>query len=76
MVPSAEFDLRNPPSAYGLDSSVVVELRNWLFARLQADLSIPKVLQSASPLVLADRTAARSKLMPKADLVKEVQMAV
>ncbi|KAF2768961.1 reducing type I polyketide synthase, partial [Teratosphaeria nubilosa] len=66
MVPSAEIELSKPPSAYGLDSLVAVELRNWLFTRLQAELTIFEVLQCVSLFVLADTTAARSKLVRKA----------
>lgn len=69
MVPETEIDRSKPPSAFGVDSLVAVELRNWLFARLQAELSIFDVLQSESLARLGEVTAGKSKLVEQAGLV-------
>ena len=69
MVPEKEIDHSKPPSALGVDSLVAVELRNWLFTRLQAELSIFDVLQSESLVRLGEVTAEKSKLVKQAGLV-------
>lgn len=70
MVPEAEIDHSKPPSAYGVDSLVAVELRNWLFAHLQAELSIFEVMQSESLAKLGESTAQKSRLVEQAGLVR------
>jgi NAD(P)-dependent dehydrogenase (short-subunit alcohol dehydrogenase family) len=72
MIPEAEIDQTKSPSAYGVDSLVAVELRNWLFARVQAELSIFEVLQSVSLSALAELTAVRSKLIKEAGLIQVI----
>jgi hypothetical protein len=69
MVPEADIDRSKPPSAYGVDSLLAVDLRNWLFAHLQAELSMFDVLQSESLMKLGELTAEKSKLVKQAGLV-------
>ena len=59
MIPETQIDKSKPMSEYGVDSLVAVELRNWLIARTQAEMSIFDVLQSPSLAALAEKIAAR-----------------
>jgi hypothetical protein len=68
MVPETDIDRSKPPSVYGVDSLLAVDLRNWLFAHLQAELSMFDVLQSESLTKLGELTAEKSKLVKQAGL--------
>lgn len=68
MVPETDIDRSEPPSVYGVDSLLAVDLRNWLFAHLQAELSMFDVLQSESLANLGELTAEKSKLVKQAGL--------
>jgi hypothetical protein len=61
MIPEAEIDKSMSMARYGVDSLVAVELRNWLVAGAQAEISIFDVLQSPSLSALAGKVAAKSK---------------
>lgn len=63
MIPTDEFDKSQPMSKYGVDSLVAVELRNWLVAHVQAEMSIFDVLQSVSLEALAGKAAGKSRLV-------------
>ncbi len=63
MIPVAEIDPSLPTSTYGVDSLVAVELRNWLFAKAGAEMSIFDMLQSKSLVVLAEKVVARSRFV-------------
>lgn len=69
VVPETNIDRSKPPSVYGVDSLLAVDLRNWLFVHLQADLSMFDVLQSESLAKLGELTAEKSKLVKQAGLV-------
>lgn len=69
MLPETNIDRSKPPSVYGVDSLLAVDVRNWLFAHLQAELSMFDVLQSESLAKLGDLTAEKSKLFKQAALV-------
>ncbi|GAB1214119.1 hypothetical protein ATERTT37_003279 [Aspergillus terreus] len=60
MVPVDDIDLSKPPSAYGVDSLVAVELRNMLVLQAACDVSIFSILQSASLAALALDVVAKS----------------
>ncbi|RDW76674.1 type I polyketide synthase [Aspergillus mulundensis] len=60
MVPVADIDLAKPPSAYGVDSLVAVELRNMLVLQAACDVSIFSILQSVSLAALAGMVVERS----------------
>lgn len=68
MMPEANIDRSKPPSMYGVDSLLAVDLRDWLFAHLQAELSMFDVLQSESLTKLGELTAEKSKLVKQAGL--------
>ena len=69
MIPEAEIDSSLPTSEYGVDSLVAVELRNWLFAKAAAEMSIFDMLQSKSLVVLAEKVAIKSAYVREAGLV-------
>lgn len=48
-----------PPSAYGVDSLVAGEIRNWIVRELKASLSLPELLNSGSFLDLSDTITQR-----------------
>ncbi|KAJ5621531.1 hypothetical protein N7528_006314 [Penicillium herquei] len=53
MIPVDEIALDKPPSVYGVDSLVAVELRNMLVLQAACDISIFSILQSVSLAALA-----------------------
>jgi hypothetical protein len=69
MLAIAEIDKSQPLGKYGVDSLVAVELRNWLVSRMQTEISIFDILQSASLMILAEKAATKSKFVVKAGLV-------
>ncbi|KAJ6119127.1 hypothetical protein N7523_003407 [Penicillium sp. IBT 18751x] len=60
MVPVDDIDLDKPPSVYGVDSLVAVELRNMLVLQAACDVSIFSILQSVSLAALAQDVVAQS----------------
>ncbi|KAH8594177.1 hypothetical protein B0O99DRAFT_742091 [Bisporella sp. PMI_857] len=60
MVPVDDIDLAKPPSVYGIDSLVAVELRNMLVLQAACDVSIFSILQSVSLAALALDVVAKS----------------
>ncbi|OQD84167.1 hypothetical protein PENANT_c014G07229 [Penicillium antarcticum] len=60
MVPVDEIVLDKPPSVYGVDSLVAVELRNMLVLQAACDVSIFSILQSVSLAALALDVVAKS----------------
>ncbi|KAL5002552.1 hypothetical protein BDV10DRAFT_202156 [Aspergillus recurvatus] len=60
MVPVDDIDLAKPPSAYGVDSLVAVELRNMLVLQAACDVSIFSILQSVSLAALAGMVVEKS----------------
>ncbi|KAF1993246.1 putative polyketide synthase [Amniculicola lignicola CBS 123094] len=73
MIALAEIDTAQQLAKYGVDSLVAVELRNWLVSRMQTEVSIFDILQSASLVGLAEKVASKSKYVVKAGLVKTVE---
>jgi acyl carrier protein len=69
MLPAEEIDKSKGLAKYGVDSLVAVELRTWLSGRIQTEISIFDMLQSASLMAVAEKAATRSKLVIKAGLV-------
>ncbi|CAI7652959.1 unnamed protein product [Penicillium glandicola] len=60
MVPVDDIVLDKPPSVYGVDSLVAVELRNMLVLQAACDVSIFSILQSVSLAALALDVVAKS----------------
>ncbi|KAE8386092.1 hypothetical protein BDV23DRAFT_187650 [Aspergillus alliaceus] len=73
-VPAESIDSSQSMAAYGLDSLVAVELRNWLFREAKADVAVFEVLGKGSVMALAGDIALKSKILPAA-LRKEAQDA-
>ena len=65
-MPESEIDKTATLARYGIDSLVAVELRNWLSHTFQGQSSIFDVMQSSSLIVLATKTALKSKLVDPA----------
>ena len=61
MIPADDIDPAQPVSAFGVDSLVAVELRNWLLSQTKAEVSIFDVVQSKSLTALSTQIAVRSK---------------
>jgi KR domain/Phosphopantetheine attachment site len=55
-----------PPHAYGLDSLVAGEIRNWIVRELKASLSLPELLNSASFLDLSTTITQRYRVAKEA----------
>lgn len=63
-----DIDIKKPIVAYGLDSLVAVELRNWIAVDLEANVPLMELMNSPSVTQLGEMLAARSKLVDKAKL--------
>ncbi len=68
-LPEAEIDASLPMSEYGVDSLVAVELRNWLFAKAGAEMSMFDMLQSKSLTALAEKVTRKSSFLKEAGLM-------
>ncbi|KAL2849620.1 hypothetical protein BJX68DRAFT_275890 [Aspergillus pseudodeflectus] len=61
----SEIDPSKPLYHYGVDSLAAVEMRNWVFREIKAEISLLEVM-SASPIAqLAQEIASRSKILSK-----------
>lgn len=69
-IPAAEIDASLPLSEYGVDSLVAIELRNWLFAKAGAEMSVFDILQSKSLTVLAEKITGKSPHVKEAGLLE------
>lgn len=65
MMDVAELDPTQPTSAFGIDSLVAVELRNWFQKDIKADIAVFEILQANSLQALAFRVAEKSALVDK-----------
>jgi aryl carrier-like protein len=65
-MPAESIDSSQSMAAYGLDSLVAVELRNWLFREAKADVAVFEVLGKGSLNALAGDIALKSKILPAA----------
>ncbi|KAF4440056.1 putative polyketide synthase [Fusarium austroafricanum] len=65
-MPAESIDASQSMAAYGLDSLVAVELRNWLFREAKADVAVFEVLGKGSLIALAGDIALKSKILPAA----------
>lgn len=63
MIAVEDLDMKKPVVAYGLDSLVAGELRNWITADLDANLPLMELMNSASIESLAGKIAKISKLV-------------
>ena len=63
MVPADEFDPSMPIAAYGLDSLVAIEIRNWIAREMEANVQVLELLASGSLTTLAQTIVTKSKLI-------------
>jgi hypothetical protein len=63
---AADVDSSFSLAAYGVDSLVAVELRNWLAVTIAADVSVFDIIQSSSVANLSAKVARRSRYVPLA----------
>ncbi|KAF7592119.1 hypothetical protein BBP40_000667 [Aspergillus hancockii] len=63
MRPVEEMDPSAPMPAYGLDSLVTIEVRNWITRELEANLQILEILASDSAAALARTIMMKSSLL-------------
>ncbi|MCJ1384009.1 hypothetical protein MMC17_007124 [Xylographa soralifera] len=71
MMPLEDLDAAKPANAYGVDSLVAVELRNWVFREVKADVSVFDILSSIPLAALSAKIAAKSKIIPTTVLAAE-----
>jgi hypothetical protein len=65
-VPLEDLDPSKPVNAYGVDSLIAVELRNFIFREMKADMSIFDILSSIPLAMLSSKIAASSTLVQAA----------
>ncbi|KAJ6045303.1 Highly reducing polyketide synthase [Penicillium canescens] len=65
MVPMVDIDPGKPLSAYGVDSLVAVEVRNWIAKEIQVELSVFDIMALVPMRQLAADLAAKSKLLSR-----------
>jgi acyl transferase domain-containing protein/NADPH:quinone reductase-like Zn-dependent oxidoreductase/SAM-dependent methyltransferase len=63
MIPEADIDAGRPLSAYGVDSLVAVEVRNWIAREMAVECSVFDVMQNVPITQLAQNLAEKSKLL-------------
>ena len=63
MIPAEDFDHSKPIVAYGLDSLVAIEIRNWIAREMEANVQVLELLASGSLIALARTIVGRSKLL-------------
>jgi hypothetical protein len=63
MIALEDIDAASPTSAYGVDSLVAVEVRNWLLREVKADVPVFEILQASSLQLLSYKIAERSTLV-------------
>lgn len=62
----AEIDPAKSAADYGVDSLVAVELRNWLSAQADCELSVFEIIQGSSLSELSESSAKKSRKLDKA----------
>ncbi|CAH0052191.1 unnamed protein product [Clonostachys solani] len=60
-----DLDSSQPPSTYGVDSLVAVELRNWISNQLKSNVSIFEIVGKRSVAELAATIASQSTYLPQ-----------
>lgn len=64
MLPIEDLEPGKSASAYGVDSLVAVEVRNWVFREINANVNVFDILSGTPMTALAGKIAARSGLVP------------
>ena len=68
MMPVEDIDSSKPANAYGVDSLVAVEIRNWIFREVKADVSVFDILSNVPLATLSSKIALQSKMVSTAVL--------
>jgi hypothetical protein len=63
MVAVEEIDASKSASAYGIDSLIAVDIRNWIFREAKADVPVFEILQAVSLSALVQIVAEKSALL-------------
>ena len=63
MIPKDDIDGRQPIAAYGLDSLVAVEIRNWVTKQTEANLQVLELLSTGSLIALSQVIVKKSALL-------------
>ncbi|CAM1501901.1 Fc.00g038850.m01.CDS01 [Cosmosporella sp. VM-42] len=71
MIALEDIDATSPTSAYGVDSLVAVEVRNWLLREVKADVPVFEILQASSLQLLGYKIAEKSSLVSQNALKEE-----
>ncbi|KAF2183646.1 hypothetical protein K469DRAFT_710445 [Zopfia rhizophila CBS 207.26] len=64
-VDKESIEVSKPVHAYGADSLVAVEMRNWFQKRIGADVAVFEILANQSIAILAQKVAGKSKFIAK-----------
>ena len=73
MITEEDVDSKKPIVAYGLDSLVAVEFRNWITYELEANVPLMVLMNSPSIEHLGGKIAAESRLVDKAKTQGDVE---
>ncbi|KAL9016615.1 MAG: hypothetical protein Q9180_008791 [Flavoplaca navasiana] len=65
MISADDIDVSKPVVAYGLDSLVAVELRNWITSGLEANVPLIELMNSPSIEHLAGKIVGKSRIVEK-----------
>lgn len=63
MIPATDVDVVKPLSAYGVDSLVAVEVRNWIAKEMLVEVSVFEIMANVPMSQLAADLAAKSKVV-------------
>lgn len=63
MIPETDIDVNRPLSAYGVDSLVAVEVRNWIAREMAVECSVFDIMAAIPMMQLAADLAGKSKLL-------------
>ena len=72
VIPKDDIHSDRPIAAYGIDSLVAVELRNWMLREIKADIPLFEILGNAPLLLLSRKVATKSKLLSAALLNEDI----
>jgi aryl carrier-like protein len=64
-LPLDTFETHKPMHAYGIDSLVAIELRNWFSKELEADVAVFDIMGEATLAAIGDLVSKRSSLRKK-----------
>ena len=74
MIAKDEIDGRQPIAAYGLDSLVAVEIRNWITRETDASLQVLELLSSGSLIALSQLVVKKSALIDTESFLESVEV--